>query len=143
MTATSRDRQTITASVGYTVIGKPKLTKVRESSSVWRAARKSPHITTVPTGTRFSFKLDQNARVSLNFYAGSGKHRRAIPAAAIEQWGEPGRAPLPLLLPDRGAELIPWTRPAAFVRSPVGVRAPADARRDGEIAVADWSRIAR
>lgn len=58
VTATSRDDQTATRSVTYTIrAAAPRLGKVRQSATKWRPA----------TGTRFSFTLERPATVTLTF----------------------------------------------------------------------------
>jgi hypothetical protein len=76
--ATSKDGQTASRSVTYTVVGKPHLGNVHESENAWRSTH----------GTRFSFTLDQRAKVTLTFRIGTGKRGRT--AGRISFSGRPG-----------------------------------------------------
>jgi hypothetical protein len=80
VTASDSDGQTTTQSVSYTVVPPsvilppaavpPSITRLRQSASVWREGTKLARISRrkrPPVGTTFSFRLNEQARVTLHF----------------------------------------------------------------------------
>jgi FG-GAP repeat len=94
--ASDSDGFSATRTVSYTVVsGKPSITALRQSASVWRRGRRLARITSArrrPVGTTFSFRLSEPASLTFSFSrrAAGSKRKRAALAGRLRLGGHQG-----------------------------------------------------